>query len=228
MTNTKRSGVLPVRLRWTGCRVKICGITNLSDAVFCSSKGADLLGFVFYKKSPRYIAPSKAAKIARQLPKKILKVGVFVNEAPAVVRRIARACGLDILQFHGDETPQYLAGFRGYRIMKAFRVKDQIEPKLLKEYNADFYLFDAFKKNTFGGTGKTFDWKLLSDLKKVRTPVFISGGLTPKNVGSLLAKTRPFCVDVSSGVEKRPGKKDHEKIEKFIMVAKDHSLPKRS
>lgn len=204
--------------------IKICGITNLSDAVFCSSKGADLLGFVFYKKSPRYIAPSKAAKITKQLPKKILKVGVFVNEAPAVVRRIARACGLDILQFHGDETPQYLAGFRGYRVMKAFRVKDQIEPKLLKEYNADFYLFDAFKKDVFGGTGKVFDWKLLSGLKKVKTPVFISGGLTPKNVGSLLAKTRPFCVDVSSGVEKKPGKKDLVLVKQFIDAVKIQKL----
>lgn len=201
-------------------RIKICGITNLSDAVFCSSKGADFLGFVFYKKSPRYIAPAKAKQIIRQLPAGILKVGVFVNEAPAVVRKIARACGLDILQFHGDETPQYLAGFKEYRVMKAFRVKNRIEPKLLKGYKADFYLFDAFKKDVFGGTGKSFDWKFLSGLKKVNTPVFISGGLTPKNVVSLSEKMRPFCVDVSSGVESSPGKKDHKKIEKFIKVVK--------
>jgi len=201
-------------------KVKICGITNLRDARACVSHGADLIGFVFYKKSRRCISAGRAKKIIEKLPKKIVKVGVFVNEAPEIVERIAKLCQLDCLQFHGDETPEYLNGFKGFKVIKAFRVRDKIGSKVLRSYKADYFLFDAFSKEAFGGTGRKFDWKLLSGLKKIKTPFFVSGGLTAENVGALIKAAEPFCVDVSSRVESAPGKKDHKLVKEFIRKAK--------
>lgn len=200
--------------------IKICGITNLEDALCAARCGASFLGFIFYKKSKRYVTPAKAASIIKALPKKVTKVGVFVNEKPEAVRKIAKVCGLDILQFHGDETPAYLKGFHGYKIIKAFRVKDEISPECLKQYPCDIFLFDTFKKGMFGGTRKVFDWTFLKSLKALKKRFIVSGGLLPENVGLLIRQVRPFGVDVSSGVEKAPGKKDHQLIKKFINAAK--------
>jgi len=201
-------------------KTKICGITNLEDALCAARCGASFLGFVFYKKSPRYVMPSKVANIIKALPKKIIKVGVFVNEKPETVKKIAKECGLDILQFHGDETPEYLSQFKGFEVIKAFRVKDEISPELLKQYSCDIFLFDTFKKGMFGGTRKSFDWSLLQSLKDLNKPFIVSGGLSAENVGLLIRQVHPFGVDVSSGVEKAPGKKDHQLIEKFINAVK--------
>ncbi len=197
-------------------RTKICGITRLADARAAVAAGADLLGFVFYAKSPRHILPRKARSIILKIPARVRKVGVFVNAPVGQVRETARLCRLDYLQFHGAEPPAYLRRFRGYKTIKAVRVRGAASLRGLSRYPADFFLFDAFHAKAFGGTGKTFDWALLARLKKLRRPFFISGGLTPDNVGALLARIRPYGLDVSSGVELRPGKKSHRLIRRFM------------
>ena len=201
-------------------KVKICGITNLEDAKGAVEAGADFLGFVFYKKSKRYLRPLPAKKIIEKLPKTVLKVGVFVNQTPVEVKKIAEICSLDLLQFHGDESPEYLRSFKAYKTIKAFRVKERFSVAELKRYRPTLFLFDSFKKEAFGGTGEAFDWDLLKPLKKMKTPFLVSGGLTPKNVGELISHIQPFAVDVSSGVEKAPGKKDKKLIKNFINAVK--------
>ena len=197
-------------------KVKICGITNLKDAKCCVEAGADFLGFVFYKKSKRYLRPLSVKKIIEKLPKTVLKVGVFVNQTPVEVKKIAEICSLDLLQFHGDESPEYLRSFKAYKTIKAFRVKERFSVAELKRYRPTLFLFDSFKKEAFGGTGEVFDWRLLLPLKKIKTPFIVSGGLTPGNVVPLIEKIQPFAVDVSSGVEVSPGKKDHRLVKSFI------------
>lgn len=197
-------------------KIKVCGITNLKDALCAARCGAYFLGFIFYKKSKRFVTPAKVASIIKALPKKIIKVGVFVNEEPKIVKEIAKECGLDFLQFHGDETPAYLNAFRGYKTIKTLRVKDEISLDRIKKYPCSIFLFDTFKKGKYGGTGEVFDWSLLKSLKALKKAFIVSGGLSPENVGLLIRKIRPFGVDVSSGVEKSAGKKDLQLIKKFI------------
>jgi phosphoribosylanthranilate isomerase len=197
-------------------RVKICGITNLADARGTIVAGADALGFVFYKKSPRYIAPQQAACLIRKLPRKILKVGVFVNSRESYIRKVARQCGLDLLQFHGQESPAFCRRFARYRVIKDFRVKDKIGRKDILRYKVFAYLFDAFSPAKFGGTGKRFNWRLLRDLGKIKRPVFLSGGLNARNVRQAIRLARPDWIDVSSSVEASPGKKDAAKLRAFI------------
>jgi phosphoribosylanthranilate isomerase len=201
-------------------RIKICGITNLKDARAAVVAGADWLGFIFYKKSPRFVSPAVVQSIVSRLPESIKKVGVFVDESAARVRMIADACGLDVLQFHGQEASTYLKRFKGYRVMKAVRVKNAASLKRAKASTADHLLFDAFDPKAMGGTGKVFDWDLLSEINKIKKPVFISGGLSADNVTALLERIRPFGVDVSSGVEKSPGKKDVRKMKRFIKTVR--------
>ena len=197
-------------------KVKICGITNLEDAKGAVEAGADFLGFVFYKKSKRYLRPLPAKKIIEKLPKTVLKVGVFVNQTPVEVKKIAEICSLDLLQFHGDESPDYLKSFKACKTIKAFRLKERFSVTELKRYRQTLFLFDTFKKEAFGGTGEVFDWRLLLPLKKIKTPFIVSGGLTPGTVVPLIEKIQPFAVDVSSGVEVSPGKKDHRLVKSFI------------
>ena len=201
-------------------KVKICGITNLEDALAALLYKADALGFVFFNKSPRYITLAKAANISRILPKKILRVGVFVNAKEAQVKKIARLCGLNILQFHGEESPEFCLRFKGYKVVKAFRVKENIDLGAIAEYKTYAYLFDAFVKGRAGGTGKRFDWNLLKKLDKIKRPVFLSGGLNSGNIRRVLQLARPDWVDLSSGVESSLGKKDHKKIKNFIAKIK--------
>jgi len=201
-------------------KVKICGITNLRDARAAAAAGADLLGFVFYKKSPRYIAPSKARRLIACLPRTVRKVGVFVNEGKERVKAVAASCGLDMVQFHGTETPAYVNSFKGYGAIKAVRVRDRRSLDGLGRYRADFFLLDTFHRCRFGGTGKRFAWKVLASLEKKKAKIIVSGGLTPENVGGLLRVFQPYGVDVSSGVEKAPGRKDHGKLKDFIRKAK--------
>lgn len=202
-------------------KVKICGITNLEDAKVSAGAGCDALGFVFYKKSPRYIEPSKAKKIIALLPKSVVKVGVFVDEKEEKIKRIARLCGLDMLQFHGNESEEFCARFRGYRVIKAFRLKDKaVVLERLSRYKIFAYLFDAYSKSKAGGTGRVFDWRLVRHIDNIRRPVFLSGGLTEKNVNEALKRVKPDWVDVCSSVEASPGRKDHNKVVNFINVAK--------
>ena len=201
-------------------RVKICGITNLEDALYSFFSGASGLGFVFYKKSPRYILPLKAAKISRILPEKIKRVGVFVDEKVSTVKKIAKLCGLNMLQFHGQESPQYCKKFKGYKVIKAFRVSNPEDLKEIVKYKTFAYLFDSFSRTKLGGTGNKFNWKILAQAARIKPVVFVSGGLTAANVKKAINLLKPDWVDVSSSLELKPGKKDHRKIQKFIQLVR--------
>ncbi|MGO8836985.1 MAG: phosphoribosylanthranilate isomerase [Limisphaerales bacterium] len=200
-------------------RVKICGITNLVDAQAAVEAGADALGFNFYEKSPRYLTLPAAAAVSRQLPPFILRVGVFVNTPEDRITRAIGECGLGLLQFHGDEPPEFCTQF-GLMSMKAFRIRDVDSLKSLPQYQTEAYLLDAWSPEARGGTGEKFNWDLALEAQKFGKPVFLAGGLTPENVAAAVRKVRPFGVDVSSGVESAPGKKDHAKIRAFIQAVR--------
>jgi len=202
-------------------KVKICGITNLDDALAAVHAGCDALGFIFYRKSPRYIAPLKAREIISHLPERVLTIGVFVNAREARIRKIVRLCGLDMIQLHGSESPAFCGRFKGYRVIKAFRVKNARGLERAKRYNTFAYLFDSFSPGTMGGTGKNFDWKLLACARGLGKNIFLSGGLNEGNVGRAVKLTAAPWVDVSSSVEERPGKKDSRKVIRFIKHAKE-------
>jgi phosphoribosylanthranilate isomerase len=202
-------------------RVKICGITNLKDALDAARLGCDGLGFVFYKKSPRYIAPEKAKIIVSKLAPQLIKIGVFANAREKTVKRIAGLCNLNILQFHGQESPAFCERFAGYKVIKAFRIKNKIDLKRVLKYKTFAYLFDTFVKSKIGGTGKEFNWNLLTrEFGGINKPVFLSGGLNDKNVKQAIRAVRPAWVDASSSLEIIPGSKDTGKIKKFIRAAK--------
>jgi phosphoribosylanthranilate isomerase len=204
-------------------KVKICGITNLKDALHAVEMGSDALGFIFYKNSARYISPEKARAIIAQLPPHVIKIGIFVNAREKTIKRIAGLCALDMLQFHGKESPEFCDRFNGYKIIKAFRIKDKIDYAQIVRYNSFAFLFDSFLPARLGGTGKKFDWRLISHINNIRRPIFLSGGLHVKNVKKAIGIAHPDWVDVSSSVELAPGKKDHKKVKKFIEVAKKAS-----
>lgn len=197
-------------------KIKICGITNKIDAVEAASLGADMLGFVFCKKSKRYVEPKAAADIINELPPSIGRVGVFVDEDASRVNDIAQDALLDTLQFHGDEAPGYCSGFRSkYKVMKAFRLKTKKDLKAVNYYDVDYILLDTYKGDSIGGTGETFDWKILGDFEFLK-PIFLSGGLRPDNVTAAIQAVAPYGVDVSTGVETSPGKKDAVLMKRFI------------
>ncbi|MDD5610990.1 MAG: phosphoribosylanthranilate isomerase [Candidatus Omnitrophica bacterium] len=201
-------------------KVKICGITNLEDAQASIDAGCDALGFVFYKKSPRYIRPQIVAEIIKHLPAKLIKIGVFVNAKEEAIKRIAKLDHLDMLQFHGNESPGFCRKFKKYKVIKAFRIKDKIDLPMIARYKTFAYLFDTFVKSKIGGTGRKFDWKLLRHLDGLKQPVFLSGGLTAKNVKRATRSFKPAWLDASTSLEKYPGKKDSNKIRNFIRAAK--------
>lgn len=198
--------------------VKICGITTLQDALEAAHLGADALGFNFYAKSPRYIDPEKARGIIRELPPFATAVGLFVNEQAGRVEKIADRCGIDILQFHGDESPEYCAGF-SRRVIKAFRMRDREDLDYLRAFSVSAHLLDAYSEGAYGGTGKTFNWELASEAKALGR-VVLAGGLTPENVAEAVGAVGPYAVDVSSGVESAPGRKDPARVAEFIKRAK--------
>lgn len=194
-------------------KVKICGITNWEDAKAALDAGADALGFNFYQPSPRYIAPEAAGAIARRMPRRASAVGVFVDELVEEMLDIVRIAALDLVQLHGNERPEVLKWFRQRcLVIKAFQVRSDFRAERLAEYgDAAAFLLDGFRSGLRGGTGKTFDWRLAREAKRYG-PVILAGGLTPKNVGRAIREVEPFGIDVSSGVEARPGKKDPRKI----------------
>ena len=200
-------------------KVKICGLTNAPDALAAAQAGADALGFVFYDQSPRRVSVEAAAAIIPSLPPFIVKVGVFVNAPEDLVFRAIRQCGLNLLQFHGDEPPEYCLQF-GLMSMKAFRIRDAASLDALPNYKTDSWLLDAFAPDKLGGTGHTFNWDLAIAAQKFGRPIFLAGGLTPENVAEAVRRVRPYAVDVSSGVESAPGQKDHAKVKAFISAAK--------
>jgi len=203
-------------------KVKICGITNLADAQAAAAAGADLLGFIFSETSPRHVTVETAAGIARELPPYIVRTGVFVNAPAALVTRAIAGCGLNLMQFHGDETPDYCLQF-GVMSMKAFRVRDAESLKALPNYQTDAWLLDAFSLGARGGTGEKFNWDLAIEAKKFGKPIFLAGGLTPENVADAVRRVRPFAVDVSSSVESVPGQKNTAKVRAFIQAARSAS-----
>jgi phosphoribosylanthranilate isomerase len=198
-------------------KVKICGITNWADAKQAVDAGADFLGFNFYAKSPRHIQPSKARQIVRRLPKRISAVGVFVNEDEEKMRETARAVGLDALQLHGEETAAEVARLRrAFPVIKAVRAGKSFRPSQLSKFKrASAILLDGFDKRLRGGTGKTFDWRVARHAKPYGR-IILAGGLTPENIGQAIRTARPYAVDVCSGVEARPGKKDPKRVQALM------------
>jgi phosphoribosylanthranilate isomerase len=197
-------------------RVKICGITRLEDGLAAIEAGADALGFVFYDKSPRKVTPEQAVAIALKLPPFVTLVGLFVNPSEAEVRKVLNVVPLGLLQFHGDESPDFCEQFR-WPYLKALRMRDGVPQvaDLLHGQYARGVLLDAWDEKLYGGTGKTFDWHTIQGLYR-NIPVVLAGGLTPANVAQAIQIAKPWAVDVSSGVESAPGVKDKSKIEQFI------------
>lgn len=195
-------------------RVKICGITNLEDAQTAISAGAWALGFIFYKKSPRYVSPSKARVIIEQLPPLVTPIGVFVDQNEHALRDICRLTRITTIQLHGTESPGYCKRFRHLKIIKAFRVNEVFDLRSVLQYKVDAYLFDTFSETAYGGTGKTFNWQLLKNYQFDK-PVILSGGLNSGNVREAVSVLNPYAVDVSSGVEKSPGLKDDRLVQAF-------------
>jgi len=204
-------------------KIKICGITNLDDAMAAAEDGADALGFNFYKKSPRYVDPGKAAEIIHQLPPFITPVAVFVNEREEKVRDIQFTTGIKVLQFHGDERPEFCDRF-ATRVIKAFQVKDKDSLKHMAHYHVGALLLDSYREGLRGGTGTTFDWHL-AVVAKTLGRVVLAGGLTPENVAEAVKLVQPYGVDVTGGVEREKGLKDHAKLKKFITEVRRASRP---
>ena len=199
-------------------RVKICGITSMEDALQAVQAGADALGFVFYEKSPRNLYPEQAASIISELPPFVQAVGLFVNAGAGFVNETADRCRLDLVQLHGDEPPDYCELIRR-RVIKAFRVKDITSLDPVRNYSIAGILLDAFSPKAYGGTGLTFNWEVAQEAGQYG-PVILAGGLTPENVRQAVERVNPYGVDVSSGVETAPGRKDPEKVRDFIRQAK--------
>ncbi len=200
-------------------RIKICGITNLEDARFAAGALVDYLGFIFYEKSPRYIEPGEAGAIINWLEGPD-KVGVFVNQPLDDVNRIAKETGLDYVQLHGDESVEYCE-LVDKPIIKVIHIQEETVPYLLEhqidQYTevADFLLFDTKIDGLWGGTGKSFDWEMLTEAE-IDIPFFLSGGLNAENISEAIKTVRPYAVDISSSLEQKPGLKDFEKIEVFM------------
>jgi phosphoribosylanthranilate isomerase len=199
-------------------KVKICGITNRADALTAAELGADALGFVFYPKSPRYIEPERAREIISRLGPFVIPVGVFVNEERKKIKEIIAVSGIEAVQLHGEESPFYCASFRNVKVIKAFRVSDEFDPKRLSHYAVDACLLDAYSKAAYGGTGETFSWEMARRAKAYGR-IILAGGLTPENVARAIREVGPYAVDVSSGVECSPGVKDREKMRAFLAQA---------
>ena len=204
-------------------KVKICGITNIEDALASCEYGADALGFIFYKKSPRFIEPERVKKIIRELSPFVTTVGVFVDDDADRISEIADAAKLDIIQLHGSEPPEFCNVFKR-KIIKAFKIQGQGargkgQENEIRRYTVSAYLLDTYKEGVEGGTGEIFDWEIAKEAKRFGR-IILAGGLTPENVAEAVETVMPYGVDVSSGVEERPGKKDLQKVKNFIERAK--------
>ena len=201
--------------------VKVCGITNLDDARASVDAGAYALGFNFYPKSPRYVTPTQAARIIEQLPDSVLTVGVFVNEADSnAIQTVAKAAGIRALQLHGDESPAFCKSLKGWFTIKALHVNDDFNPEQVSEFGTDAILLDTFKAGTYGGSGQVFDWTTAVRAKAFVHKLFLAGGLNPANVEHAIETVQPFAVDVCSGVESAPGRKDLAKLTAFLQATR--------
>ncbi len=193
-------------------KLKVCGITSIEDARVAIDCGAEYLGFNFYPKSPRYISPASARAIIERLPGEIVTVGIFVNEAqPECVVEILRESGAQMAQLHGDEAPDYCASVGAGRVIKALRAGDGFNARRVLDYPASAILLDAFDPRLYGGTGKTTNWEVAREAAKL-TKIFLAGGLSPDNIAEAVRAVEPFAVDVNSGVESTPGRKDKSRL----------------
>ena len=196
--------------------IKICGITNLTDALHAVHAGADALGFNFYHPSPRYIEPSKVREIIDKLPQNVLKVGVFVNEE--AVLSIANEAGVNALQLHGDETPEYCSKLKNWFVVKTLSVDEKFEAQKCLEYEVDAIMLDAKHPNLRGGTGQVIDWSIARSIQQLGVKVILAGGLSPENVQEAIKVVKPYAVDACSALESDPGKKDQQKVSTFIQT----------
>jgi phosphoribosylanthranilate isomerase len=202
--------------------IKICGITRLEDAICAADCGADAVGFVFHPASPRYITAEKAKAIIAELPARVARVGVFVNRPAEEVKRTAEACGLDLIQIHGDESPAYCRLFPPGRIIKAVSPRTPEELGALGDYEVRAFLIDARDAGRYGGTGKRADWELAARIGAAH-PLILAGGLDEGNIAEAMAAVAPRAVDINSGCELTPGIKDHDRMRRIVTMIRDMS-----
>lgn len=201
--------------------IKICGITNLEDAVAAVAMGTDALGFNFYKPSPRYITPQSARKIIEQLPDSVLKVGVFVNEeSPDQVRQIANESGVTAVQLHGDESPDYCHELADQYVIKALAVGHDFDTKVIQHYRVNAIMLDTKHNKLRGGTGHTFDWSIAQEVSTTVPKLYLAGGLSPENVANAIESVKPYAVDACSALEDSPGKKSEERMRAFVAAVR--------
>ena len=202
-------------------------MTNEQDALKAASLGAWAVGFIFYKKSPRFISPFKAKKIIEALPPFVTPVGVFVNQGQGAIRDIINHTGIRVVQLHGDEDHHFCHRLRklNVKVIKVIRVGDSFDPKSLEPYKVDAFLFDTLDKDAYGGTGKTFNWRLLMEAKALNIPIILSGGLNNQNVIEPVNGLKPYAVDVCSSLEQEAGKKEAKKVKDFIDIVSYISGP---
>jgi phosphoribosylanthranilate isomerase len=209
-------------------QIKICGITNEEDALYAAGCGAVALGFIFYPRSQRYIKPEDARKIISVLPKEIVKVGVFVNEKAVEIKRVMEYCGLDMIQLHGDETPAFCREFPASLIIKAVELKNDDDLNRALDYDVAALLVDSRHAGLYGGTGRKANWDLACRTKN-KKPLILSGGLNEGNIAEAMHTVAPVALDINSGVESEPGKKDHAKLARiFDIIRTADAAPENS
>ncbi len=204
-------------------KVKICGITNLEDALLSVQLGADALGFNFYPESPRYVSPEQIRVILERLPVNILTIGVFVDADIDTIKTIVHTTGLAAVQLHGSENAEFAKKLReniDVPVIKAFRVSNAFKAEDVSQFDVDAILLDAYSPNLHGGTGETFDWEIANQVREIFPKIYLAGGLSSDNVRQAIDEVAPFAVDVCSSVESSPGKKDPELLKRFIAEAK--------
>lgn len=198
-------------------KIKICGITNSEDALFCEKCGADMLGFVFYDKSKRFIEYRTAERIIGELSPATQKIGVFVNESADTINKIAHDLNLSAVQLHGDETPETVRKIN-YPVIKSFRVKEGFDFSVLNNFHTAQPLLDTFTKEYYGGSGRTFNWEMIPE--ELKGKIILAGGISASNITDIYSSVKPYAVDLSSSLEREPGKKDKAKVLDFFSLTK--------
>jgi phosphoribosylanthranilate isomerase len=201
--------------------VKICGITNLDDALAATDAGADLLGFNFYPRSPRYIEPQRVRAIIDQLPPEVVAVGVFVNEARDAVEKTASVARITALQLHGSESAEYCKALKGHYLIKAFGAGGEFKSASVLDYDVQAIMLDAFDRKSLGGTGKVADWSMARETRDLFPKLFLAGGLSAENVGDAIEQVNPYAVDACSLLESSAGVKDHERMRAFVAAVRE-------
>ena len=205
-------------------KVKICGITNAQDALWAANLGADYIGLNFYSESSRKVSVKHAKELVAQLPPFVMAVGLFVNEEPKVIEKIMKSVPLKAVQLHGQESPEFCASIKalGAIVIKVFRLQGTLDPVSLEPYYpyVDYYLFDTYSSQTQGGTGEVFDWAWIQNISTISKPWFLAGGLTAENVIEAIKQTHAGHVDVCSGIERSPTRKDYDAMKHFIQSVK--------